>query len=104
MNPPLHYRDIALKEKDAFVKAATQSLPRCCRNYNRASYEMVIAWAKRGAERNALFKRWMASPQVDAITAEIIFTQTFKESVAQVWQNRNCHWRNDVADIRQRII
>ena len=66
------------------LAAGDASLRRCVNNFNRASYEMVLAWEQKGQAKTNLLKRWMTNPDVASITAEIIMEESFEEHLCLI--------------------
>ena len=63
--------------------AQLSSLRLCCLNWNRASYEMIMAWRGKGSGKVELLRKWMEDPQISAITAEILYSESYGEFVPQ---------------------
>ena len=63
--------------------AQLSSLRRCCLHWNTASYEMSMAWRGKGGGKVELLRKWMEDPQISAITAEILYSESYGEFVPQ---------------------
>ena len=48
-------------------------------NWQRGSYEMILAWRQKGQAKTELLRKWMQNPDVASITAEMVFTEQFAE-------------------------
>ena len=74
------FRNSCVEYVSQVIANARQSLRRCCQNYNRASFEMVSQYIKKGIPREQLLQKWLANPNVAAVTVEIIHGEKFTES------------------------